>query len=78
MTKGNNVRNMLHFNTMTILDKLQNAKNLDKINICKDKTINHLKKNNLTLRDKWFLLRVLNLVFYLNLNIKDKNICKFT
>ena len=49
-----------------ILIKNLKKNNLNRIFLDKQKTLKLLNENKITVRDKWFLLRILNLILYMN------------
>ena len=53
-----------------LIKEIDMHKNLFKIGLLKTDTINFINKKKLNISDKWFLLRILNLLIFLNKNSK--------
>ena len=63
-----NIENFFKLIKPILINEIKKKNYVDNLGIDKKRTLRFLRANLLNEKDKWFLLRILNLILYINLN----------
>ena len=63
-----NIENFFKLIRPILMNEIKKKNFVDNLGIDKKKTLRFLRENLLNEKDKWFLLRILNLILYVNSN----------